>query len=85
MEILYTHSDRVKCLETSPVPAARTMNPSVNFPSDTLLPAMVDRVKPDIKPAAQIVRDIVREAEQVIAERAEEKGTDSGFVLSKDP
>ena len=61
------------------------MNPSVNFPSDTLLPAMVDRVKPDIKPAAQIVRDIVREAEQVMAERAEEKGTDSGFVLSKDP
>ena len=44
------------------------MNPSVIFPSDTLLPAMVDRVKPDIKPAAQIVRDIVREAEHVIAE-----------------
>ena len=44
------------------------MNPSVNFPSDTLLPAVVEAVKPDIKPAAQIVRDIVREAEQVIAE-----------------
>ena len=44
------------------------MNPSVNFPSDTLLPALVEAVKPDIKPAAQIVRDIVRRAEQVIAE-----------------
>jgi hypothetical protein len=44
------------------------MNPSVNFPSDTLLPAVVNPVKPGIKSAAQIVRDIVREAVLVIAE-----------------
>jgi hypothetical protein len=37
------------------------MNPSVSFPSDTLLPAVVEAVKPDIKPAAQIVGDTVRE------------------------
>jgi hypothetical protein len=42
------------------------MSPSVNFPSDTLLPAVA--VNSDVKPAAQIVWDIVREAEQVIAE-----------------
>jgi hypothetical protein len=61
LEILYTHSGRVKCRETwPPFLAARTMNPSVSFPSDTLLPTVVEAVKPDIKPAAQIVRDIVR-------------------------
>jgi hypothetical protein len=37
------------------------MNPSVNFPSDTLLPAVVEAVKPDIKAASQTVRDTVRE------------------------
>jgi hypothetical protein len=47
----------------------KSMNPSVSFPSDTLLPAVVEAVKPDIKPAAQIVGDTVREGgEHVIAE-----------------
>ena len=59
----------MKCRETWPAfLAARTMSPSVNLPSDTLPRAVVEADKPDIKPAAQIVRDIVREAEQVIAE-----------------
>ncbi len=65
------------------------MNPSVSFPSDTLLPAMVEAVKPDSKPAAQIVRDIWCEVEHAIAEMRlnsqVEKGADSGFVLSNDP
>ena len=65
------------------------MNPSVSFPSDTLLPAVVEAVKPDIKPVAQIVRNIECKAEHVIAEMRlnsqEEKRADSGFVLSNDP
>ena len=43
-------------------PRPRLRRPALSrFPSDTLLPAVVEAVMQDIKPAAQIVWDIVRE------------------------